>query len=161
SQSNWNKWGPFITGGGQIVQPLYSFGMLSSYRRAAENQITARTEQAQMKRLEILYNAKEFYYGYLMATALDNLVDDLVSFLEEAVKTAEETLENKSRKSNIKPHDLYRLKSALEDLRQKKLLAVAGRQTAEKAVAWVSGATFEHLPKRPLLPEAFDKKSLD
>jgi outer membrane protein TolC len=165
STSNWNKWGPFLQGAGQVVQPLYSFGMLDSYKRAAENQILARAEQADMKRLEILATAKEFYYGYLMATALDNLVDDLVGFLEEAVKTAEENTTEESggkhKKSSIKPHDVYRLKAALEDLRQKKLLAVQGRRTAEHAVSWISGMNFEHLPDRPLEAEAFEKKPID
>jgi outer membrane protein TolC len=95
-----------------------------------------------------------------MATDLDKLVGDLSDYLTEAVKTAEETMKSK-KKSNVKPHDLYKLKTALEDLRQKKLMAVQGRQTAERAVAWVSGMTFQKLPSHRIAPEEFQKRTLD
>lgn len=158
STSNLSKWGPLLKGGTTIVQPLYSFGMISSYREAAENQITARTELTQVKRAEVLLTAKEFYYGFQMAYALENLVDDIVKYLEEAVKTAED---NKESRKGVKPHDLYRLKTTLDDLRQKKLMAKQGKETAERAVAWVSGGSFQPLPQVSIVPEAFEPKSLD
>lgn len=161
STSNWKKWGPLVKGGVEIVQPLYTFGQISSYRRAAEGQITAKTGLAEAKKDEILMTAKEFYYGYLMATELEGLVEDLVKFLEEAVETAEDGLKTKKKGTVIKPHDVYRLKTALEDLRQKKLLATQSRQTAERAVAWISGLKFESLPKKSLRPESFEKPTLE
>lgn len=161
STSNWNKWGPYVRGGLEVVQPLYTFGQISSYRRAAENQITAKNELAEVKRHEVLVTAKEFYYSYLMARDLEELVSDLASYLDEAVKTAEEQTKKKKKGAAVKPHDLYRLKSALEDLQQKKLLARAGRLTAERAVAWVSGLTIDSLGKRTLRPEEFQKKTLE
>lgn len=161
STANWGKWGPLIKGGLEIVQPLYTFGQIGSYQRAAENQITAKHELAEVKRHEVLLSAKEFYYSYLMARELEDLVTDLASFLEEAVKTAEEESKKKKKGAAVKPHDLYRLKTALEDLQQKKLLAKAGRMTAERAVGWVSGLTFESLGKRGLRAEEFQKKTLD
>ncbi len=159
STSNWSKWGPFFQVGAQIVQPLYSFGMLSNYRKAADNQVVAKENLADVKRAEVIESAKEFYYGYLMATELESLVDELVKFLDEAVNTAEK--QSGKRNSKIKPHDLYKLKSALEDLRQKKLQAVAGRKTAERAVSWVSATQFDSLRKRPLEPEDAELKTLD
>lgn len=161
STANWSKWGPFFKGGLEIAQPLYTFGQIGSYKRAAESQIIAREGQADMKRAEVLLTTKEFYYGFQMAKELENLVDDLIKFLEEAVETAEETLAEKKKSSTIKPHDVFRLKTALEDLRQKKLLAKQSRQTAERAIAWVTGTRFEHLATGPLASEKFEKKSLD
>lgn len=162
SNSNWSRWGPFITGGVQIVQPLYTFGQISSYKKAAENQITAKSELASVKRDEMVMTAKEFYYSYQMATDLEALVDDLISFLDEAVTTAEESL-NKKKKGGtaVKPHDVFRLKSALEDLRQKKLYATQGRQTAERAVAWVAGLPSVKIPKGAMKAEPFEKKTLE
>ncbi len=161
STSNWGKWGPFITGGVQIVEPLYTFGMIGSYRKAAEGQITARSELAQVKRDEMVMAAKEFYYSYQMASDLGKLVDDLIGFLEEAVTTAEDQLKDKKKKGTVKPHDVFKLKSALEDLKQKQLYAIQGRQTAERAVAWVSGMGLDMKSKSPLKPEAFQKKTLE
>lgn len=159
STSNLSKWGPFIKGGLEIAQPLYSFGMISSYNEAAKKQVEARTELAEVKRQEILQTAKEFYYGYLMASELEQLVKDLIEFLEEAVTKAEQKSGKKG--SNIKSHDVYRLKTALDDLRQKRLLANQSRQTAERAVVWISGGAVQRVEKRPLVPEGLVQKSLD
>lgn len=160
STSNLSKWGPYLNVGVQVVQPLYTFGQIGGYQKAAEGQVAANTELTEMKRAEILLTAKEFYYGYLMASSLDDLVKDLVEFLEEAVKTAEED-SGKKRKTPIKPHDLYNLKTNLEDLRQKRLIAQAGRKTAERAVAWISNADFQTLGERRFEPEKYTLKTLD
>jgi outer membrane protein TolC len=84
-----------------------------------------------------------------------------VGFLSEAVKTAEESQKNEDNKTTIKPHDLYRLKTALDDLEQKKLFAKQGKQTAEKAVVWVSGSQFSNVDAVPFVPETFEKKTLE
>lgn len=160
STQNWKKWGPYLQGGVQIVQPLYTFGQISNYEEAALNQILAREGQADMKRAEIVGTAKEMFYGYLMACDLDRLVEDLVSFLGEAVETAEKSLKKK-RSTQVKPHDLYRLQTALEDLRQKGLHAKQAKKTAERAVAWVSGLTFEKISPKGLAAQPFSKKSLE
>jgi outer membrane protein len=158
---NWNKWGPFLQGSMQIIQPIFTFGQIDSYQKAATGQLNAKSELADVKRNEIVYTTKEFYYSYLMATDLLQLVDDTVKFLEEASTTAEKNLEDEDAKTNIKPHDLYKLKNALEDLRQKQLYAKQGRQTAEKAVSWITVTNFSELKERTLSPEAFEKKDLD
>jgi len=162
STSNWNKWGPFVTGGIQIVQPIYTFGQIGSYKKAAEHQIIAKTELASAKRDEMIVTAKEFYYSYQMANEMEALVDDLVSFLEEAVNTAEENQKAKKKGSAaVKPHDIFRLKTALEDLRQKKLYAAQGKQTAARAVSWVSGVPDAKVASKVLKAESFEKKTLE
>lgn len=159
SYSNWNKWGPFLQGGIQVVQPIYTFGQIGGYRDAATHQVLAKSGLADVRRNEVVYTTKEYYYSYLMATDLENLVDKLVEFLEEAVNTAED--DGQKKKSSVKPHDIFRLKTALEDLRQKKLQAKAGRMTAEKAIAWMSATEYESLRGQPLEPEAFEIKPIE
>jgi len=162
STSNWNKWGPYVTSGIQIVQPLYTFGQISGYKLAAEKQIVAKSELASAKRDEMIAMAKEFYYGYQMACDMDLLVDDLISFLQEALTTSEENNKKKKKGAEkVKPHDLFRLKSALEDLAQKKLLAVQGKQTAERAIAWVAGLPEIKVAKKTLRAETYQKKTLE
>jgi outer membrane protein TolC len=160
SDSNWSKWGPYVQGGFQLVQPLYSFGQLSSYRKAADNQLLAKTELSSVKKAEVVVMLKEFYYSYLMACSLESLVNDLISFLEEATKTAEKNVGKKGQGA-IKQHDVYRLKTSLDDLKQKVLLAKAGRQTAERAVSWVSATQFESLKNKKLVPEEFTLKTME
>lgn len=159
STSNYSTWGPLIKGGIEIAQPLYTFGQISSYRKAAEHQIDARVELASAKKNEILAQTKEIYYGYLMATELDELVADLSKFLGEAVETAEKSL--KKKKTNVKPHDVYRLKTALDDLEQKGLYAKQARKTAQRALAWLSTLSISEIPDRKLRPETFQKKTLE
>ncbi len=157
---NTGKWGPFLKAGFQVVQPLYTFGQISNYQKAAEGQIAANTQLTEMKRAEVILTAKEFYYGYLMASSFEDLLKDLVDTLEEAVKTVEES-KNQKRKNAVKPHDLYNLKTNLEDLRQKQLLARASCKTAERAVAWISATAFETLGERRFAPEPYTLKTLD
>ena len=160
STANWSKWGPYLKGSIELAQPIYSFGQIGNYRKAAESQIVAKTGLADVKRAEVVYTAKELYYGYLMARELESLVEDLVKYLEEAIDTAEKPIKQK-KKSLVKPHDLYRLKTALEDLNQKKLYAKQAKTTAEKAVAWISNQSFESLGEGRLRPENFKKKKLE
>ena len=157
SHSNWNRWGPFVTGGFQIVQPLYTFGQIGNYQKAAENQILAKEKLADVKKAEVLVMAKEMYYSYLMANDLYNLVDMLYKFLFDALTTAES---QKDSKGSIKPHDLYHLKTAIDDLEQKRLFAKQGRQTAERAILWVTKAPIAGLKTTDLVAERFQKKTL-
>ena len=159
--TNTKKWGPLLIGSLQITEPLYSFGMIPSYQKAAEGQMEAKSELARAKRNEVTLMAKEFYYGYLMARDLESLVDDLISFLDEAVKTADDSSGEKKSKNPVKPHDLYKLKTVLADLQQKKLYAQSAKKTAEKALAWVAGASVENLENLDSGVEVYEKKSLE
>lgn len=160
STSDLSKWGPFFTGGIQIVQPLYTFGQVGNYKKAAQHQIAAKQGLAEAKEDEILLRMKEFYYGYLMASELNKLVGSLVDYLTEAVNTAEKGLKSK-KKNGIKPEDVYELKVNLDDLKQKQLLASQSMKTAEKAVKWVSTSQFESLGKRKLKPQKYELQTLE
>lgn len=159
SRSNTSKWGPFVKGSVEVVQPLYSFGQISGYNTAAESQLTAFTELAHMKKAEILYQTKEIYFGFLMAGELESLVNDLIEYLEEAVETADRNSKKKS--STVKPHDLYKLKTALDDLYQKRLLATASKKTAEEALHWLSRLPRDKIVSAPLEPLNYQKKPLE
>jgi outer membrane protein TolC len=157
SVRNYNNWGPYISSYTQIVQPLLTFGQISGYRKAAEHQEVATGELAKMKRNEVLATVKDFYYTCLMAADLEKLVGTLSEFLSGAMKDAEE---NKNKKNAVKPHDLNRLKIAYDDLQQKGLYAKQGKQTAQKAVLWMTGNTYDSLALNTMEPQEFETKSL-
>jgi len=161
SRSNLNKWGPFLRGSIEFAQPVYTFGMLSNYEKAANSQITAKVELTQAKKNEVAYQAKEIYYGYLMACEFERLLENLSGFLKEAVDSAEESLKDEDKKGTVKPHDMYRLKTALDDLDQKALYAEAAKKTAEKALAWLSGTDFSSVAETSLNVPNYQKKSLE
>lgn len=158
--SDWGKIGPFIKGGLQVVQPLYTFGQIGNYNKAAEHQVAAREGQTEMKRQEVINTLKETYYGYQLANDLEKLVDELATFLGNAVEEAEDQAKKK-KKGGVKPHDLFRLKTAFEDLNQKKLFATAAKQTAEKALHWMAAGTYDKIPAPRTAPVAFEKKTLE
>lgn len=161
SQTNLNKWGPFLRGSFEFAQPLYTFGMLSQYEKAAQNQISAKTELTEAKRNEVLLQMKEIYFGYLMACEFESLLEDLSSFLKEAVESAENTLKDENKKGSVRPHDLYRLKTALDDLDQKMLYAQAAKKTAEKALGWMAGIPQAQIAEHSLDSPQFEKKTLE
>lgn len=158
---NWNKWGPWISSQTQIVQPLYTFGQIGGYRKAAEHQVLATTEQARMKRNEVVATAKDFYYTYLMAADLEALVNNLTEFLGEAVTEAEKGGKGKKKAGAVKPHDLNRLKVAYDDLLQKRLFARQAKQTTQKAVLWMTGGAYDSVPSTGSQKQAFEKKTLE
>src|SRR5262245_20246296 len=49
STSNLSNWGPYLNAGVQVIQPIYTFGQIGGYQKAAEGQIAANTELAEMK----------------------------------------------------------------------------------------------------------------
>ncbi|MFM8270143.1 MAG: TolC family protein, partial [Pseudomonadota bacterium] len=161
SKTNLNKWGPFLRGSIEFAQPIYTFGMLSSYEKAATSQITAKTELTQAKRNEVLYQAKEIYYGYLMACEFEKLLENLSGFLKEAVESAEDSQKDEDQKGAVKPHDMYRLKTALDDLDQKTLYTDAAKKTAERALGWLSGTEFSKVAENSLSVPSYQKKSLE
>ena len=161
SKINFGKWGPFLMGSLQVIEPIYSFGMIPSYQKAAQEQLEAKTGLAQAKKNDVTLMAKEFYYGYLMARDLEALVEDLSSFLKDAIKSVEEGNDSKKSKNTVKPHDLYQLKTTLAELEQKKLFANSAKQTAEKALNWVSGSQYANFDSLNSVAENFDKKTFE
>lgn len=159
STSNFNRWGPFVNATTQIAQPLFTFGMISSYQTAAQNQVLAKEKLAEIKKNEVVLLAKEMYYSFLLSSELYNLVETLSKFLNEAVETAEKSL--KEKKSTIRSHDLYRLKTALDDLEQKKLYAHQARMTTQRAVLWVSGLPISVVKATDFVPEKLEIQKLD
>jgi outer membrane protein TolC len=157
---NLNNWGPYLGSSTQLIQPLFTFGQIGGYRKAAEHQVLATQELAKMKQNEVVFNVKDFYYVYLMASDLEKLVDKLTEFLGEAVVEAEKS-GSKGKKSAVKPHDLNRLKIAQDDLLQKRLYAKQGKQTAQKAVLWMTGNAFDSVEARELTAQEYEKKTLE
>ncbi len=157
---DWSKWGPYVTSTVQIAQPLYSFGQLSAYKKAGESQIVARSEQVKMKRSEMINMAKEMYYGLLMANELEALVDGVITYLDEALETAENLKSQRKKKVTITPHDFYHLQTVQHDLKQKRLQAVVAKKTARRALAWLSSVSVKSILIDSLSPESYERKTL-
>ncbi len=154
------KWGPYLSSLTTIVQPIYTFGQIGGYNKAADHQLIAQGELSKAKTNEVVATTKDFFYTYQMASDLDRLCGNLTEFLGSAVEEAAKSAES-DKKGGVKIHDVNRLKVAYDDLLQKQLYARQGKQSAGKAVLWMTGGAYTSLPAGELATQAFEKKTLE
>jgi outer membrane protein TolC len=107
SNSDYSKWGVFTKIYGTVVQPLYTFGLISSYKSAALAYYDLEVARSNLTKNELVDQTKQFFYGLQLAYELIDVVEDAKSKLEGAIKTAEE----KVLRNKMKREDLFALKS--------------------------------------------------
>jgi outer membrane protein TolC len=117
-----------------IIQPLYTFGKISSLRKAAAHGIAVSQAQVQQKATEIAMLVYQTYYGYLLAVSLENLAQEIDDQLTKTLDKVRRQLE--AGAPGVDNIDLYKLQTfrgELEkqrnDIRQGKELALAGLRT--------------------------------
>jgi outer membrane protein TolC len=76
-----------------LIQPLYTFGKISSLREAAQHGIKYSEAKVDQKRGDIILRTKELYYGLLLAKTVRNHVLELKDMLESSCKSIEEKIE--------------------------------------------------------------------
>ena len=158
SVKDYGKWGVFSDAVLQVIQPLYTFGMLSSYREAAQRGLEVETERSRSKDFEVVYRLKQFYYGYQLANDLVDIAQEAKEKLDDAVKTAEKLLEQ----DKIKREDLFTIKTYYAQMLSKYEDARRGKYLAQKALAWTLGYHFDtkiELEDEYLNPEEVTLKS--
>ena len=139
SVKDYGKWGVFTDAVLQVVQPLYTFGMLSSFRDAAQHGLEVETEKSRSKDFEVVYRLKQFYYGYQLANDLVDIAQEAKEKLDDAVKTAEKLLEQ----DKIKREDLFTIKTYYAQMLSKYDDARRGKYLAQKALTWTLGYGFD------------------
>ncbi len=160
SQSNWSKWGLFSTVQGTIIQPIYTFGIVDEYKKAAKYGYEVESSRIKNKEEELIYRTKQFYYGLQLANDMVDLVGEANDKMESAIKKAEEML----RKNKIKREDLYALKTFYSQIKIKSEEALRGKFLAEKALVWMMGLprdTQVELDEEYLYPEEIDLSTED
>lgn len=76
-----------------MIQPLYTFNKISSFKEAAASGIKVSEAGTRKKTAEIILRTKEIYYGLLLARELQNLVLEIKDELVDSIKKAERHLE--------------------------------------------------------------------
>lgn len=117
-----------------IIQPIYTFGKIASLRKAAQHGIAASQARVDQKATEIAMFVYQSYYGYLMATALENLALEIDDQLGTTLDKVRRQL--KAAAPGVDNIDLYKLETfqgglqkQLNDIRQGKELALAALRT--------------------------------
>lgn len=126
--------GVFGLGTINLVQPLYTFGKISSLREAAAHGIAVSEAQVNERATAVAMLVYEAYYGYLLAVSLENfgldINDQLTSSLD---KVRRQLAAGAPGVDNVDAFKLEtyqgELQKQLNDVREGKALALAGLHT--------------------------------
>ena len=157
-----NNLGPFTRLELTVNQPLYTFGRLKAYIKAAEKGKEAK--QASLKRfeLELVKTLKDLYYTWLFNEDLYRLVSDTEEQFQKAVDKAKELLEDDA--GTLTQKDLLKLRYGLSRASGQLLEIQKGRRLVLAALRRLlelpQGEEFILAEKR-LKPVKFDLKGLE
>ena len=117
----------------EFVQPLFTFGYLSQLRKAAGAGVEVEEASLAERRLDVILEVKELYYGVLLAEDLSGLAGSLI---EELEKKRDEINEDDP---DIPLSAPYKLRLALLELQQKRRRLDDELSLAREALAWKAG----------------------
>lgn len=112
-----NGLGPFTRIDFYVVQPIYTFGAITSGIEAAESGLVSRLATERGGRAEVVESVAELYYNLLLNRELKGSFKDLVSGLKEALEKAEERLSE--GEAGVTQEDVLKLRFALAGLEEK------------------------------------------
>lgn len=128
--------GPFTKGELEIVQPLYTFGRLSSEIRAASHGVEAKRAATQNAREATIAMVKELYYNLLLSRQVKALLDEVQENFTKASMTADKRLE--TGEGSITQQDVLKLRIGLASITKEVY-------TLERAIAVTRGALMRQL----------------
>jgi outer membrane protein TolC len=117
-----------------LVQPLYTFGKIQSFRKAAAHGIAASEAMVHQKATEVALLVYEAYYGYQLATSLEDLGLYIGEQLQSTLQKVQRQLDAEA--PGVDNIDLFKLQTfdgqlakQMNDVRQGKELALTGLRT--------------------------------
>ena len=128
--------GPFSRGELEVVQPLYTFGRLSSEILAASHGVEARRAATQSAREATIADVKELYYNLLLSRQVKALLDEVRDNFAKALETAQKRLE--ASEGTITQQDVLKLRIGLSSVTREVY-------TLERALAVTRGALMRQL----------------
>ncbi len=131
-----DDFGIFSKGDLKVIQPLYTFGRLSSEIRAARQGVLAKEAATQKSRQAVVFAIKELYYNLLLSHQIKELLDDSQENFNQAIEKVEERLDNDE--GNATEQDLLRLRIGTAGIEKEQF-------TLERAIAITRSALKRHL----------------
>ncbi len=123
--------GPFTRIELEFVQPLYTFGQLSSLIDAAEGGLEVEEASLAEKHLDVVFEIQELYYGILQAQDLQNLARRLSDKIDEKRREMDE--------EEAPLSSTYKLKLAILNLKKQERIIANKLELARDALAWKVG----------------------
>jgi outer membrane protein TolC len=125
-----------------IIQPLYAFGKINSFRKAAAHGAAVSQAMVHQKATDVAMLVYQAYYGYQLASALENLALEIGGQLRSTLEKVKRQLEAEA--PGVDNIDMFKLQTfegelqkQMNDIRQGKALAIAALQT----LMWIPPTT--------------------
>lgn len=133
-------WGIALQAKGEIVIPIYTFGKIGNAQDAAEKGVEVRKAERDISILELRKEASSFYYAYVMATDMENIMD----FSLEKISDAETKLDQwmYEGKEGVSQNDLIKLHIEKERLFYSKDRIVATKETLHALFEKILGSGY-------------------
>src|SRR3990172_5230585 len=113
-----------------LIQPIYTFGLISNLRAAAEHGLNAQRAGMDKTATEVALRVREAYYGLLLFKDLKGLIGDLHEQLLKAADRQETLLEG----GFASEQDLFKLRTYQGELEKNLNLADRGLAIAREAL---------------------------
>jgi outer membrane protein TolC len=137
--------------------PLWTFGKITSLRRAAEAQIDVGKGEAQKARNAVKMDVRRAYFGVQLAREAKALLGEA----EERLKKALDPLKKKVEEGDGDEIDLLRLQMAQAELEGRSAEARRAEQVALAALRFYTGVAALEVPAEPLKPPRHELAALD
>ncbi len=118
-----------------LIQPLYTFGLISNLQAAAEHGVQAQKAGVDKTATEVALRVREAYYGLLLFKELKALLGDLNEQLLNATDRLEILLEG----GYVAEQDLFKLRTFQGELEKNLNLADRGIAVAKEALRTWTG----------------------
>jgi outer membrane protein TolC len=145
-----------------IIQPIYAFGKINSFRKAAAHGMAASQAMVHQKATDVAMLVYQAYYGYQLASSLENLALEIGGQLSSTLDKVKRQLEAEA--PGVDNIDLFKLQTfegelqkQLNDIRQGKALAITALQT----LMFIPSTTALEPTESSLTPDQRDVDSLE
>lgn len=118
-----------------LIQPIYTFGLISNLRAAAQHGVNAQRAGMDKTATEVALRVREAYYGLLLFKDLNGLIGDLHEQLLKAADRQETLLEG----GFASEQDLFKLRTYQGELEKNLNLADRGLAIAREALRTWTG----------------------
>ena len=127
--------GVFVRGGLEIIQPLFTWGLITNARLAAEHGVRATQAGVDVRTREVALRVKEAYWGVVVARTLREFLLEIRELVDQAAERTQRLLES----GFTTEIDVYRLLTGKAELEKNLALVDKTLDLARTALATWTG----------------------
>lgn len=115
-----------------VTQPLWTFGKISENMKAARHGIEVDKAKKQQKANEIALEVKKYYYGYLLAKEIQNVLSELQLYMTQGKEKINQLIANESPAGD--EMDLFKIDAYAGEINNYMEAALKGERLALAAL---------------------------